>query len=184
MTGLNRRLVLALLGAGVAHAQLDAATRALRGWADAIAPYAPTFFTRDEHRLLDVLSECILPATPRSPGAHAARVADYIDLVVTHSPRPTQDAWRGQLAALEATAKRMAGGGFVSLDEAGQRRILDALSARERQPDADDVRAFVRVKQAAIDAYYTSEIGLRQELGYRGPQMLDRFPGCSDRPAR
>jgi hypothetical protein len=56
--------------------------------------------------------------------------------------------------------------------------VLDDLSARERQPDTDAVRAFVRVKQATIDGYYSSEIGLRRELGYLGPQMLAEFKGC------
>jgi hypothetical protein len=174
MTRMTRRVALALLGAGVAHAQLDAAAAALRRLAGA-ASYTPTFFTGQEHRLLDTLGELMLPTTPRSPGARAARTADYIDLVVTHSPTGVQQAWRTQLAAIDADARSRAGSAFLALDDAAQRRVLDALSAREASPDTDAVRGFVRVKHATIDAYYTTEIGLRQELGYLGPQMLDRF---------
>ncbi|BCS32815.1 hypothetical protein TBR22_A20380 [Luteitalea sp. TBR-22] len=178
MTDLNRRLVLALLGAGIARVHLEAAAGALARWQPSPGPYQPTFFTADEHRLLEALSECIIPTTPRSPGARAARVAEFIDLVVAHGPGATQDDWRTQLAAFDATCTRTAGGPFATLDEAARRRVLDAVSARERALDGDDVRAFARVKQATIDAYYTSEIGLRQELGYLGPQMLATFPGC------
>ena len=173
MTHITRRVALALLGAGVAHAHLEAAAAALRTLAD--GAYAPTFFSRDEHRLLDTLGELMLPATQRSPGARAARTADYIDLVVTHSPAEVQQAWRTQLAALDADARSGAGSAFLALDDAAQRRVLDALSAREMSPYTDAIRAFVRVKHATIDAYYTTEIGLRQELGYLGPQMLERF---------
>lgn len=178
MTDLNRRLVLTVLGAGIASAPLDAAVGALVRWQASAAPYAPTFFSQQELTLLDTLSEWIIPTTPRSPGARAARVAEFLDVVVTHAPRATQDTWRTQLAAFDATCTQTGGATFVALDASARRHVLDALSARERHPDGDDVRAFVRVKQATIDAYYSSEIGLRQELGYLGPQMLATFPGC------
>ncbi len=178
MTAIDRRMVLALLGAGIAHARLEAALLSVRRWQQGGVAEAATFLTSEEVALLDVLTDLIIPDTPRSPGARAARAAAYIDLVVAHSPVTTQQAWRTQLAALDGEARQREGRAFVALDEAARRRVLDALSARERQPDTDAVRAFVRVKQATIDAYYSSEIGLRQELGYLGPQMLDRFPGC------
>jgi hypothetical protein len=178
MSTISRRTVLALLSAGIAHAQLEAATAAVLAWRQAGTAYVPVFFTAAEHDLLDVLTEMILPETPRSPGARAAKVADFVDLVVAHSTPETQQAWRRELQALDAEAQRMAGGPFAALPAAARTRVLDDLSARERQPDSDAVRAFVRVKQATIDGYYSSEIGLRRELGYLGPQMLAEFKGC------
>ncbi len=177
MTDIDRRTMLALLSAGVAEAHLGAVARALTGWHAAQVTYTPVFFSRDEHRLIDEVSELILPATARSPGARAARVADYLDLVVAHSPRQTQEAWRRELAALDARARAQGTDGFVALGDAGRRAVLDALSAGEGRPDSDAVRAFVRLKRATIDAYYSTAIGLRQELGYLGPQMLAEFRG-------
>jgi len=177
MTGIDRRTAMALLAAGVAEAHLGAVARALAGWQTAQGAYTPAFFSRDEHRLVDHVSELVLPATARSPGARAARVADYLDLVVAHSPRQTQEAWRRELAALDARARGQGTDGFVALNDAGQRAVLDELSAREARPDSDAVRAFVRLKRATIDAYYSTAIGLRQELGYLGPQMLAEFRG-------
>jgi len=175
MTALDRRTLLALLAAGVAEAQLEAAAGRLLAWQAAPSASAPSFFTRDEHRLLDEASELILPATARSPGARAARVADYLDLVVAHSPAETQQAWRRELAALDTLARDMRGQGFIALDDAGRRALFDALCTREQQPEDDAARGFVRLKRATIDAYYSTAIGLRQELGYLGPQMLAEF---------
>ena len=39
---------------------------------------------------------------------------------------------------------------------------------------------FETVKGLTIDAYYSTEIGLVQELGYQGNTYLDEFPGCTD----
>ena len=175
MTALDRRTLLALLAAGVAEAHLEAAAGRLLAWQAAPSAYTPSFFTRDEHRLVDEASELILPATTRSPGARAARVADYLDLVVGHSPIETQQAWRRELTALDARARDERGRGFVALDDAGRRAVLDALCTHEEHPGDDATRAFVRLKHATIDAYYSTAIGLRQELGYLGPQMLAEF---------
>ena len=109
MTAIDRRTLLALLAAGVAETHLEAAAGRLLAWQAARSPYRPSFFTTDEHRLVDEGSELILPATSRSPGARAARVADYLDLVVAHSPAETQQAWRRELAALDARARDVRG---------------------------------------------------------------------------
>jgi hypothetical protein len=34
------------------------------------------------------------------------------------------------------------------------------------------------IKSMTADAYYTSQIGLVQELGYKGNTVLASFPGC------
>ena len=48
---------------------------------------------------------------------------------------------------------------------------------------ADDlpVRFFRLVKHLTVDGYYTSRIGLLDELGYKGNGALGRFPGCEVR---
>jgi hypothetical protein len=49
--------------------------------------------------------------------------------------------------------------------------------------DADDprmpVRFFRLVKNLTADGYYTSRVGLLDELGYRGNTFLAAFPACS-----
>jgi hypothetical protein len=41
---------------------------------------------------------------------------------------------------------------------------------------------FVRLKNAAVDAYVLSDVGMREYLGYKGDAMLVEFPGCRDHP--
>src|ERR1700722_20861651 len=43
------------------------------------AATAPRFFTPVEFRMLDELTEIIIPADDHSPGARAAKVATYLD---------------------------------------------------------------------------------------------------------
>ncbi|MBI3682195.1 MAG: gluconate 2-dehydrogenase subunit 3 family protein [Acidobacteria bacterium] len=138
---MRRREVLALFAAGALPAD-----------------YKPQFFSPEEHRLLDAVSEMILPADERSPGARAARVADFIDLWVASSPEETKQRWKRQMAAIPKDPAALA-------------------KAVERAP-GEDGRFFVAMKQITVFAYYTSKIGIRDELGYQGNQAIHAFPGC------
>jgi hypothetical protein len=127
------------------------------------AAQQPKFFTPNEYRALDRLTEMILPATDRSGGASAAKVADFIDLVIANSPPEVQSRWRAGIA------------GFGP-DLAA---ALDRAAAEESAPATPAGRFFIELKRATIHAYYTSEIGLSQELGSLGPQVLAAFPDCT-----
>ena len=41
------------------------------------------------------------------------------------------------------------------------------------------VRLFRLIKNLTADGYYTSRVGLLEELGYTGNTALARFPGCA-----
>ena len=74
-------------------------------------------------------------------------------------------------------------------DEAAGSSIGDALAkaaAGESDPHTEIERFFVVLKRITVDGYYTSEIGIRQDLNYKGNTYLDRFLGCeaSGGPAR
>jgi len=45
--------------------------------------------------------------------------------------------------------------------------------------DAPGVAFFRAIKSLTVTGYYTSEIGLRQELGDDGRMMLGAFEGCT-----
>jgi hypothetical protein len=48
------------------------------------------FFSEEENQTVIEMSERIIPADDHSPGAKAARVNEYIDLVVSESPDATR----------------------------------------------------------------------------------------------
>ena len=51
---------------------------------------------------LEVLVDAIIPTDHRSPGAKQARVADYVDLLLSEGDRELTLQWIGGLAALDA----------------------------------------------------------------------------------
>ncbi|MCS6953040.1 MAG: gluconate 2-dehydrogenase subunit 3 family protein [Bryobacterales bacterium] len=174
----DRRETLLLLGAGVISSRLESAQHHLHVLRSTPGRYQPQFFTEREHALLDQVAEMILPADEHSPGAHAARVADYIDLVVAHSPHSVQQQWRAQLAAFDQLARAAAGQPFLELDQPERARVLDLAAQGEINPSSPAEQFFVAMKKMTLAAYYTSEIGLLQELGYQGNRVRASFPGC------
>ena len=173
---LDRRQALALLAAGVVPARLAQAQHqheAAQASRQANAqPYRPQFFTAEEHRFLDRVTEMILPADAHSPGASAAGVADFIDLVAANSSPVAQHQWQVSIQSLGGVTA------FLALDAAAQKAVLEKAAAGEQSPANDAEQFFVDLKRMTLHAYYTSEIGVRKELGYLGPQALGSFPGC------
>ena len=56
--------------------------------------------------------------------------------------------------------------------------ILETISRNERAPQTPLETFFVIAKQATIRGYYTSNIGIHEELRYKGNQFLKEFVGC------
>jgi hypothetical protein len=85
----------------------------------------------------------------------------------------------GGLAALDATANARFGHQFVEIDDSQVDAILTEISTNERSPETPLEMFFVMTKRATVQGYYTSEIGIHQELRYKGNQFLKEFVGCA-----
>ncbi len=130
--------------------------------------YQLRFFTAEENELVDQLTEMIIPADPHSPGAHAARVSLFADLMVASSNDAIQKQWRAGLKQMQ--------------EEATQSSLAQALAKsalHEGRPATDLERFFAVLKGMTIDGYYTSAIGIHQDLQYQGNTYLSAFPGCT-----
>jgi hypothetical protein len=139
------------------------------------APFVPRFFTPAQMPVIARLTDLIIPPT-ETPGAAAAGVPEYIDLVVNEDPK-LQTIFREGLPGLDKTSEsRFAAGSFLQLTEAQQVEILTALSESAAGGDA---AFFHAIKSLTADGYYTSRIGLLQELGYNGNTYLAAFPASS-----
>jgi Gluconate 2-dehydrogenase subunit 3 len=156
-----------------------AQARAVREQAAAAPATGLRFFTTAQHRTVDVLSELIIPADAHSPGASAAKAADFIDLLVSGVPDEEQSVWRNGLAALDAAAKQQAGHIFAETAPEQQVALLTEISKNEANPTTPLEQLFALAKERTIQGYYTSEIGIHKELGYRGQQFLNEFVGCT-----
>ena len=172
-----------------------------------------------QYATVEALVEAIIPTDERSPGAKEARVADYLDLLLSEAaPGPRQE-WLDGLAALEAEAGKRFGAPFLRLPAAQVEALLTDVSrfelAKEKTPPPDAPLAdipgneqpnektplvenlfgdvsradpssrrtpleafFATTKRATIHGYYTSDIGLHQELHYKGNKILLEFVGC------
>ncbi len=136
------------------------------------APTAPRFFTAPQWLVVSRLTDLIIPTTD-TPGAAAAGVPAYIDLVVTEDPR-LQTLFQEGLPRLDAISEsRFSTISFLQLTEAQQVEILTSLS---QAPPGADAYFFHALKNLTADGYYTSRIGLLQELGYNGDAVLAAFP--------
>ena len=140
----------------------------------AAGPFRPKFFTASEYRAISRLTDLIIPPTD-TPGAAGAGVPEYIDYVVTNNPEHQAEVREG-LAWLDAQRGKR----FVDLTEEEQIELLTPLSeACDRgEVDFPGVKFFRMIKSMTADGYYTSQIGLVQELGYKGNTALTSFPGC------
>jgi len=137
-------------------------------------PYTPKFFTAEEYATVSRLADLIIPPTD-TPGAIGAGVPEYIDYVVNNNPEHQKPVREG-LAWLDVQRGKK----FVELTEQQQVEILTPLSEAIDRSEFDSVRQrfFRMIKSMTADGYYTSQIGLVQELGYKGNTVLASFPGC------
>lgn len=168
---MKRRTALQIIALGALTPNLDELAKAAgysperTAWV--AADYKLRFFTQKENELLDQLMEMIIPADAHSPGAHAAQVSLFADLMVATGGQNTQKQWRDGLARLR--------------QEAGSSSVSEALAksaTHEGRPTSDLERFFVTLKQMTVNGYYTSAIGIHQDLEYQGNKYLSAFPGC------
>ena len=138
----------------------------------------PKVLSRSQFETLEVLVDAIIPTDDRSPGAKQARVADYVDLLLSESDRELALQWFGGIAALDADAISRFRTPFSRLGAGQIDAILQTISRNENAPQTLLETFFVMAKQATIRGYYTSKIGIHEELRYKGNQFLKEFVGC------
>ncbi|MBV9762451.1 MAG: gluconate 2-dehydrogenase subunit 3 family protein [Acidobacteriaceae bacterium] len=165
---LNRRdLFKALTVAAFTTLQLPAAE-----------PGAPLYFTKDEFALLDALTDMIIPTDEHSPGAHDAGVAAYIDRRVAEAfVAEDKESWRKGLAAMNALSQSRCQCPFLGASKAQQNGMLKQLAAKERDPKTEAEKFFTQLKETTAFAYYSSDIGIHQEINYKGNVLLEQFVG-------
>jgi Gluconate 2-dehydrogenase subunit 3 len=141
----------------------------LQGAAWTPGSYRLRFFDEQEIEVLDNLMEMIIPTDDHSPGARAAQVSLFADLMVATSNSHLKEVWRKGLQLMR--------------DEAAQSSLQAALAksaVNEGNPTNDLERFYSRLKEMTINGYYTSAIGIHRDLQYQGNTYLQSFPGTSE----
>jgi len=135
--------------------------------------------TLNAHQNLTIttMSDRIIPETS-TPGAKAAKVNEFIDLLLTEwYDKPDTDRFLQGIADSDATSQKRFGKTFVECTAAQQVEMMKAWddeamkyaqalkSARTGQMLPPPTNFFYTVKRLTLVGYYTSEIGFAKELG-------------------
>jgi Gluconate 2-dehydrogenase subunit 3 len=142
---------------------------------------AGAFFTATQHALVEELSETILPADSHSGGAKAAKVADFLDRYLRETSDEAQKAlWREGLRLIDLMSQHYNEKSFVAASPAERIAVLTVLSDNHEMTDLPEVRFFKDLKHLTVRGYYTSKIGIHDELEYKGNRILQEYVGCDD----
>lgn len=141
------------------------------------AEYKPQFFSPEDYKLVERLTEIIIPADD-TPGAREAGVSEFIDFMVWSDPT-LQKPFRDGIAWMNRRAGTLQDGAFLSLDRARQDAILTELAYKDHFVDGtEEGRAFFHlVREYTLMGYYTSRVGM-QQLDWPGLRFYSEPPGC------
>ena len=121
----------------------------------------------------------------RSRELFAGRFLDASDAQQIQMLQPLSDEVDRQQRAQVTARYRVGGGGGTyyvprtDATETGQRPAPDAAPAESPMSPDVPVRFFRLLKNLTADGYYTSRVGLLDELGYKGNTALPQFPSCT-----
>lgn len=122
-----------------------------------------------QRRIVELAAERIIPRTD-TPGATDARVADFVDVIVSDWYSPAErDRFLAGLADLDARAARSHGGPFSATTEQQQIALLTVIDGevaalRQTSGRAADEHWFGMLKYLTVWGYYTSRVGMIDEL--------------------
>jgi len=192
-TDINRRRALTQLVAGAVgvasmpqwveslclQARAEAQTPAAQAAASATA-WTPSVLTPRQNEAVIALTELIIPATD-TPGAKAALVNRFIDHVLSATDARERSEFMRGLAWLDERSRARVGRDVAGATAAELTTVLTPLATEGTAPaeDAAGIAFFRAIKSMTVTGYYTTEIGLRQELGDDGRMMLAAFEGCT-----
>jgi gluconate 2-dehydrogenase gamma chain len=173
-----RRLALMLTATGavdrVAAQEVHYMTAAAQ--AAAGGTYSPKTFTAEQFRTLERLTDLIIPVENGAPGAVAAGAAQWIDMISSENPQ-LKTIYSNGFTWLDAAMKTRGAADFVSATAEQQTALLDLIAYRRNQsPElTPGIEFFTWVRRMTVDAFYTSEIGIKN-IDYRGNAPMAAYP--------
>jgi hypothetical protein len=181
-----RRLTLGGLGSATLPAWAESlvgiaeARGAQQPFPPAVEEWKPKFLDAHQDETVTAISELIIPETD-TPGAKAARVNRFIDGVLADAGQAERREFLRGLRFMDGRSNELFGADFVLARPDQQTALLTILSSEKNKAFEDEIgREFWRaIKTLTVTGYYTSEIGIRQELGDDGQMFFREFKGCA-----
>lgn len=142
------------------------------------------FFSPAQHALVEELTETIIPEDSHSGGAKAAKVADTIDLYLRETYDENDKAlWREGLRLVDLMSQHYNGKAFVNASPEERVAVLTVLSENSHLTELTEVKFFNSLKEVTVGCYYTSKIGIHDDLQYKGNRVIQEYVGCDDQDA-
>lgn len=146
------------------------------------------FLNDHQNETLIALSDVIIPSTD-TPGAKAALVNRYLDLLLSVQPVEFQTEFVNALTFIDSESQKQFSKDFGELANGDQVWLLTAWaypSDSDRWIKTEDKPGpgqehFERLKALIAAAFYGSEIGLK-ELGWDGEFTHGPYEGCEHQP--
>lgn len=141
-------------------------------------------FNPDQIALLDEVGETILPETASSPGAKAAKIGEFMKVIVTDCyEEKDQKVFMAGIGKLDEASEAKFSKDFMSLSPAERTELLVALDGEAKSHESakkpeDDSHYFTMMKQITLWGYFTSEVGSKNALRYN--PVPGRYEGCID----
>jgi Gluconate 2-dehydrogenase subunit 3 len=183
----RRELLRRLTLVGISAATSPAWARAFASLASAdetpvstASDWKPAVLTAEQDRTVTAIAEAIIPATD-TPGATAAFVNRYVDAVLLDADQADRYEFLRGLKWVDRRSQALFGRGFADATREQQDALLTIMSSRDDDADADQVGRdfFEDMKAKTIVGYYTSEVGINEELKDGGPLMFVGVQGCT-----
>jgi gluconate 2-dehydrogenase gamma chain len=176
-----RRLSLALLAGGVIDRSAAAEVHEITAHAIAAGQaYTPKTFSVQEFRAVERLADLIIPVENGSPGALAAGAPAWIDMISSENDELKASYAKG-FAWLDETMKARGAADFISATPEQQTALLDQIAYRRNaSPElTPGIEFFTLVRRMTVDAFYTSEIGIK-DIDYRGNSAMASYPAPAE----
>ena len=145
--------------------------------AKAALAQAPHFFAPAELAIAQELTEILIPTDDHSPGAKAAKCAEYIDFRLSENEDdPVRERWRLGLKTVDYLSRKLNHAPFMKASPEQRVAVVASMAENEESPKTPADEFFVELKRRTVNAYYTSKIGI-QDLDYKGNVYLQEFVG-------
>ena len=173
--GIERRTILSGIAAAALTGSIPfAEAQHVHQAADAHAAtyggvYKPKALTQHEFDTLRALAEIIVPGTTRGG------CAEFVDTLSAQN-NELLAIFSGGLLWLDNAMLKSHEANFLKAIPELQRSMCDVLAWRKNETptNAAGIRFFVWARRMAVDAYYTSPVGIK-ELGYMGNKGMKEF---------
>jgi hypothetical protein len=136
------------------------------------------FFTPEEFAMVDELTELIIPTDAHSPGARAAQCAGFIDSQLAEAwDTGSKNEWRDGLKLVNQLSQEMNGKPFMQATPDQRISVLTRMARNQNKPTKPEEQFFAELKGRTAHAYYTSKIGIHEEMEYKGNTYQKEFSG-------